>query len=241
MKVHSKNCIPCGIFLEVNPNPYHNLEKKEDGVEKRQTGDVVDLNCYWKKMEKNEKVLFSLARLNESAGVEFVLKQRCLGARKDGLSKTLILDLDETLIYRRGSKLLIRPFAVELIMELSRVYEIIIFTASEEAHTLPVIKELDPLGVITAAFFRDSCCSSSIPGILIKDLRIFQDRKFTDICIVDDNILSFAYQTQNGIPILPFLGQKHDNELIKLYYFLISISQFKDLRIPISKTFNLQV
>ena len=50
-----------------------------------------------------------------------------------------------------------------------------------------------------------------------------------NILIIDNNIYSFAFNLENGIPILNFMGDKNDNELIKVMKYLFYIKDFKNL------------
>ena len=55
----------------------------------------------------------------------------------------------------------------------------------------------------------------------IKDLQIFIDRDIKNIIIVDNCILSFAFDLMNGVPISSFNGdEKDDKELLYLISFL---------------------
>ena len=55
---------------------------------------------------------------------------------------------------------------------------------------------------------------------LIKDLRIIANRALSDMILVDNSALSFAFNVNNGIPILPFYEDKQDEELRHLNYYL---------------------
>jgi hypothetical protein len=48
--------------------------------------------------------------------------------------------------------------------------------------------------------------------------------------IIDNSVLSFAFQLDNGIPILPFYDNKEDNELKFLMNYLNNIASVNDLR-----------
>ena len=52
-----------------------------------------------------------------------------------------------------------------------------------------------------------------------------------DMIIIDNSVLSFAHQLENGIPILPFYDNYDDNELLFLKNYLIDIAASPDLRI----------
>ena len=93
--------------------------------------------------------------------------------------KTLVLDLDETLIhsstvFRANSHAVLdiylegkdcvfyvfkRPY-VDLFLEIvSRWYRLVVFTASLPEYAHPIIDYIDPKGVINARYFRDVCFS----------------------------------------------------------------------------------
>ena len=42
--------------------------------------------------------------------------------------------------------------------------------------------------------------------------------------LVDNSVYSFAYQIDNGIPILPFYDDQADEELLHLAYYMESLS-----------------
>jgi len=76
-------------------------------------------------------------------------------------------------------------------------------------------------------------------GVYVKDLSIISDRKIEEMIIVDNSIISFAFNLKNGIPIKAFLGEKNDEELLFLVTFLEEIYSFEDVRGHIDKTFKL--
>jgi len=50
--------------------------------------------------------------------------------------------------------------------------------------------------------YRGHCFKSE--EVYVKDLRIIHDRSLEDVIIVDNSILSFAAQLDNGVPICSF-------------------------------------
>jgi CTD small phosphatase-like protein 2 len=50
---------------------------------------------------------------------------------------------------------------------------------------------------------------------LIKDLRII-GRKLANILLVDNAAYSYAFQLDNGVPVLPYFQGKNDYQLIAL-------------------------
>ena len=179
-------------------------------------------------------------------------------------NKTLIFDLDNTLICtltgtivqlytnaifskinyndsKRGNivplHVVIRPYALEMLKQLSPYYEIIIFTAANKSYGDAVINELNPKGdLIDYRLYRDNCIK--VENSFIKDLRIL-NRKPDSIIIVDNNIISFSNQMENGIYIPSFNGLKPDAELVSLWIFLRQIVEVSDVRVPIIAKYNL--
>lgn len=67
--------------------------------------------------------------------------------------------------------------------------------------------------------------------MFIKDLRVFKGEvNLKDMLIVDNFVYSFAFHLENGVPMVPFYGDKSDNEMIKLIKYIKSIADKDDLR-----------
>ena len=58
--------------------------------------------------------------------------------------------------------------------------------------------------------------------------------------IVDNSIISFAYQLDNGIPIKAYMRQEVDEELLFMVSFLEEIVSYPDVRKHIRSTFRLK-
>ena len=74
----------------------------------------------------------------------------------------------------------------------------------------------------------------------VKDLRVIADRHPRDIVLVDNSIVSFAFNLDNGVPVAAFERQKNDEELLYLVSYLEEIYSFPDLRVQIEQTFRLK-
>ena len=58
--------------------------------------------------------------------------------------------------------------------------------------------------------------------------------------IVDNSILSFAFDLDNGVPINSFMGnEEDDNEMLFLYAFLEDCAKSNDVRVNIRDSFKL--
>ncbi|KAJ4754949.1 CTD small phosphatase-like protein [Rhynchospora pubera] len=158
--------------------------------------------------------------------------------------KTLFLDLDETLVKTHVSgsgkpspsyqyDFVIKEYHVKKrpgIDKLLQVatdygYEIVIFTAGRSDYASPIIKRLDPKGLITHWLYRDSC-SDSVH--CIKDLAA--TGRSLDKCVIVDDKWSRVLQTENVIRIREFTGDMKDSELTRLLCFFKIEREYKDLR-----------
>ena len=74
----------------------------------------------------------------------------------------------------------------------------------------------------------------------VKDLSVIADRNLKDMMLVDNSIISFAFNLDNGIPIKAFLGDQNDEELLFMVTYLEEIFEVPDVRPHINKTFRLQ-
>ena len=128
----------------------------------------------------------------------------------------------------------IRPHLKESLDKIKDVYNIVIFTASHRSYSDAVLNYLDPEDkYFHYRLYRDSCVQykTNDMNFYVKDLDIFNENyNLKDIIIIDNSLLSFAYHINNGIPVVPFYDSKQDSELPLLSFYLLSISNYKDLR-----------
>ena len=47
---------------------------------------------------------------------------------------------------------------------------------------------------------------------------------------MDNSVYSFAFQIDNGIPIIPFYDEKTDEEMLQLVYYLGCLAKSDDVR-----------
>ena len=169
--------------------------------------------------------------------------------------KTLILDLDETLVHSSFTPfqkndivldvdfdgimyniyVLIRPYAEEFLKNVSKYFEIVIFTASISKYASPLLDILDKEKNIKYRLYRDHC--TFINGIFVKDLKRL-NRCLKDIIIVDNSPLAYAFDSDNGLPIKTWYDDPNDKELMKIEPLIIFLSKTKDVRKYIDRFVN---
>ncbi|CAD8127006.1 unnamed protein product [Paramecium sonneborni] len=151
--------------------------------------------------------------------------------------KTIIFDLDETLIHCNDNnnnptdyeatiqvpnepayniRFNLRPNCIEMLQILSLYYELILFTASFKEYADKILEYIDPKQTIFAyRLYRESCvCLDG--NLFVKDLSVIQGRKLEHMVLVDNSAHCYFFQPDNGIPIIPFEENKKDKELIFL-------------------------
>ena len=161
--------------------------------------------------------------------------------------KTLILDLDETLVHSSFTPfdkndivlnvdfegvmyniyVLVRPDAELFIKTVAKFYELVIFTASISKYASPLLDILDKEKNIKYRLYRDQC--TFINGIYIKDLKKC-NRSLKDLIIVDNSPIAYTFDSDNGLPIKTWLEDPEDKELMKLVPILEFLSKTKDVR-----------
>ena len=133
-----------------------------------------------------------------------------------------------------------RPYLDMALDFLGKFYEICVFTAGTQDYADAALDFIDPdRKIIKHRLYRQHCVNP-IHGVYVKDLRIIRDRDLKDIILVDNSIISFAYQMDNGIPIKAYMRQENDEELIFMVNFLEELYSYPDPRQKIKKTFLLK-
>ncbi len=177
--------------------------------------------------------LHIVAGLTLPASDEIKSKTVVLGPRTK--KHTLILDIDGTLLYAQAKdedklEISMRPFVRSMLETLAPLYEIVLFTAGTEDYADLVKQRLDPAGTYIARTLGNSSCVRTKEGYWVKDLRIFADRDLKDLLIVDDNLTSFAFQLDNGVPVASYRGEEEDDELQLLTDYLQELYGEEDIR-----------
>jgi len=185
---------------------------------------------------------------------------------KDGKNKKIALfDLDETLVHcTKDGKgingdvvniklptnktvpvgLNIRSNWKEALDLIKDHYHIVVYTASHQSYADAVLNYLDKENkYFQYRLYRNHCVQCNVDGIkfYVKDLDTLNEYyNLKDIVLIDNSVLSFAYHLNNGIPIVPFIEQQNDTQLLMLAYYLVSIANFDDLTQENKKHINIE-
>lgn len=174
----------------------------------------------------------------------------------DVKKKLAVFDLDETLVhclvkdYQTSKNVIsvvlpsksvakvgvnIRPHWEQALKRIQKKYHIVIYTASHKSYADAVLDFLDPENkFFTYRLYRNNCImiNNDNKVMYVKDCSIFKDYDLKDVVLVDNSVLSFAYNLDNGIPIVPYYDAKQDFEMLFCACYLEHIYSYDDLRVP---------
>lgn len=157
--------------------------------------------------------------------------------------KLLLLDLDETLVHADFEKkedptnydtyvtfqfkgkditvgIILRPGVTEFLSEVSQLFNVALFTASQKEYADAILNILDPMhSIFKFRLYRENCIYVH-ESTYVKDLRVFKGFQLKNVILIDNSLFSFANQLSNGILITSFYHNKSDRELNNVFIYL---------------------
>jgi len=165
---------------------------------------------------------------------------------EDANKKTLVLDLDETLVHSSFKPIPDPDFVMSIELEnvIHKVYvrkrpgvdnflrvvgekfEVVVFTASLAKYADPLLDILDRQRLVKKRLFREACVQHY--GNYVKDLSHL-GRPLTNVIIIDNSPFSYMFQPDNAIPITSWFNDKADRQLYDLLPFLEQLMFVEDV------------
>jgi len=108
------------------------------------------------------------------------------------------------------------------LFEMSKIYEIVVFTASVSLYANPLLDLLDTRNVISHRLFREHC--TFVDGSYVKDLSRL-GRGMGDVIIIDNSKNCYKFQPENAMPSITWLEDKRDNQLVRMIPYLVRCGQ----------------
>ena len=173
---------------------------------------------------------------------------------------TLILDLDETLIYSQinfnykinhkhnynnqiilpKTTLILRPGLNEFLHDMKLLYELILFSTGTPEYVDPIVKKIEKDEKYFDYVLYRNHMTIDENGDNIKNLNLI-GRNLNSVIIIDDVYKNFKLQKDNGICIRPFCGNcSTDGKTLKtlnnvLQKIRFNVDETNDIRISLKK------
>lgn len=165
----------------------------------------------------------------------------------------LVLDLDETLVHSSFKPVpnsdfivpveidgkmtdvyvLKRPWVDFFLEEVSKDWELVVFTASLPKYANPVMDLLDVGKKVRWRLFRRHCYA--FQGNYVKDLTCL-GRDLAQTVIVDNSPYSYIFHPQNAFPISSFIDNPNDDELLNALPYLRQLARVRNTQDTIRRT-----
>ena len=173
---------------------------------------------------------------------------------------TLVFELNNTLIYStigycatsdfrfnlnssRGIirySIFLRPHIKNVLFKLSQNFDLIIFTTTSQDFADRVLSVIDPFQTIfSQRYYRHHCHVNKENNQFIKVFNMIE-KPISEIFVVDTSFDSTHLSLNNVIPIIPFLGNVNDIELLELESFLSNGLKKPDFHHFISQFFQIE-
>lgn len=169
--------------------------------------------------------------------------------------KTLVLDLDETLVHSSFKPVpnadfvlsielegeihhvyvLKRPGVDQFLQTVAKKFEVVVFTASLSKYADPLLDILDPHGWVHQRLFREACVQHY--GNYVKDLSQL-GRELSHSIIVDNSPYSYIFQPENALPIVSWFNDPTDTQLFQMLPILDTLAECDNV---ITVLANLQI
>ncbi|CAI9773384.1 unnamed protein product [Fraxinus pennsylvanica] len=142
---------------------------------------------------------------------------------------TLVLDLNETLIYSdwkrdRGWRTFKRPGVDAFLEHLAQLYEIVVYSDHLNMYVDPVVDMLDPKHCIRYKLSRGA--TRYVDGKHYRDLSKL-NRDPAKVIYISGHALESSLQPENSVQIKPWQGEAEDTALLDLIPFLEYVAKHR--------------
>jgi RNA polymerase II subunit A small phosphatase-like protein len=123
-----------------------------------------------------------------------------------------------------------RPWLDLFLQQVSRLFEVVVFTASLRRYADAVLDWIDPVGAVTWRLYRDSCLMHD--GAYVKDLDRL-GRPLNRTILVDNSAISFSFHPSNGLHSASFIEDRDDTGLLDIMAVLLRVRDAPDVRLAL--------
>ncbi|KAA8893726.1 NLI interacting factor-like phosphatase-domain-containing protein [Sphaerosporella brunnea] len=244
----------------VNPASHHRArsfsgDSKSPTVEDISPRRSIRIRLYNEETHQKSKASSVKSPTSPSSNLRLTKYPRIAGPPVPLLSrntspKTLILDLDETLIHslakggRMSSGHMVevkldrqhailyyvhkRPYCDEFLRKVAKWYNLVVFTASVQEYADPVIDWLEQdRKYFKGRYYRQHCTNRN--GAYIKDLSTVEP-DLSKVMIIDNSPMSYIFHEDNAIPVEGWINDPTDIDLLHLIPVLQALQYVGDVR-----------
>lgn len=113
--------------------------------------------------------------------------------------------------------------------------ETVVFSRAEGIYVNGLLKIIDPERKVFDHVLAQNACYRLVKkeddvDHFLKDISRFKNRKLSRSVLADPDTLNFALTPENGMPIMPYLGENFEDNNVKDDYLLTVIDEIEDLR-----------
>ncbi|AFZ81131.1 hypothetical protein BEWA_005390 [Theileria equi strain WA] len=165
---------------------------------------------------------------------------------------SLVLDLDETLIRSVRTRpnrsvptipvkindkiahfvVFKRPHLDTFLMEMRKIYEIVIYTASCQQYAEAILHHTCINHLVDRKLYRNDCIINDY-GEFVKDLRKVRNDT-SKVILIDNSLAAGSIFPENFIPIDSWFGGSYDTALLDIMPLLSALRNVKDVRLIIN-------
>ncbi|KYQ93731.1 dullard-like phosphatase domain containing protein [Tieghemostelium lacteum] len=248
------------VFSENNNNTLKNItlsvNKEENQEDKENINQNIQKSTSKQTKQNNKQITTTTSKKTSSPKItneqqlnsNYSIFNPNFLLSKPSSKKTLILDLDETLVHSTLKPITHHHLTVNVVIEdvdctfyvikrphvdtfLEKVcewYDLVVFTASMQQYADPLLDQLDTGKTLKKRLFRDSCLEKD--GNFVKDLTMI-NQDLTSTIIIDNSPIAYSNNIENAIPIDTFIGEDpNDRSLLNLLPFLEVLRYVNDVR-----------
>ena len=125
---------------------------------------------------------------------------------------------------------LLRPFSVDFLHKMKKLYYLVVFTAAETKYARRVLEKIEVIAgeKLFDFFYSRSHLGHLGNGFPVK--RLIAGVEESEIVVVDDSFMYWFHCPRNFIPVKPFIGEIKDKTLITLANYLEVLANTQDVR-----------
>ncbi|GLJ15264.1 hypothetical protein SUGI_0249760 [Cryptomeria japonica] len=170
-----------------------------------------------------------LEKINTRKNVDEINRETILPSPQSQTAKTIVLDLDNTLINATFSA---TPSHYDFLSELAKIYEVVVFTEAPKKDADVFLDKFDVNRYIDRRLYRDSPWTGKdhVKSLSKGTLKCVLDVDLKDVIVVDHEGVGYMFEKENGFFVKRFEGDVEDGELYEVLEICKAAAGYEDVR-----------